>query len=409
MSLKFNPTVKQKEYINKAKARWNFKVGATRSGKTFMDIAFVIPSRIRKVAGQDGISVILGVTKETIERNVLEPMRTRYGKSLVGEIDNRNRCNLFGEKIYCLGAEKVSQVSKIRGASFKYVYGDEVAEWNQEVFELLKSRLDKPYSCFDGTLNPEYPSHWVKKFIDSDVDKYIQNYTIDDNPYLDTSFVEALKNEYRGTVYYDRYILGLWVVAEGSIYPMFSKAKHIVPSIERNYSRYYVSMDYGIQNATSMGLWGLCEGVWYRIKEYYHSGRDTNQQKTDEEYYSELLKLIGNRKISGIIIDPSAASFIILTRKKGMFNVIEADNDVLEGIQNCCGVLNNYAIKINDCCKAFIDEIQGYVWDSKSLTQDKPLKVNDHAMDDFRYFVNTAVINKRLATVIPRIMFGGRV
>lgn len=174
---------KQREFVLKANRRWNFKGGATRSGKTYLDFRWMIPIRIRERIGKDGLSVILGVTKSTIERNVLEPMRNLYGDTLVGSISSDNTAWLFGEKCYCLGAEKVSQVSKIRGASIKYCYGDEVADWSEEVFELLKSRLDKEYSCFDGTFNPQYPGHWLKQFLDSDADIFSQTYTIDDNPF----------------------------------------------------------------------------------------------------------------------------------------------------------------------------------------------------------------------------------
>lgn len=213
---------KQREFVLEANHRWNFKGGATRSGKTYLDYRWIIPIRIRERIGKDGLTVILGVTKSTIERNVLEPMRNLYGDELVGEISSDNTAYLFGEKCYCLGAEKVSQVSKIRGASCKYCYGDEVADWNAEVFELLKSRLDKEYSCFDGTFNPQYPGHWLKAFLESDADIFSQTYTIDDNPFLPESFKENLKKEYAGTVFYERYILGRWVRAEGAIYRLFA-------------------------------------------------------------------------------------------------------------------------------------------------------------------------------------------
>lgn len=175
---------KQREYVLKSAGhRWGFKGGATRSGKTYLDFRWIIPIRIRERIGKDGLAVILGVTKSTIERNVLEPMRNIYGDELVGTISSDNTAWIFGEKCYCLGAEKVSQVSKIRGASIKYCYGDEVADWSEEVFALLKSRLDKEYSCFDGTYNPQYPNHWLKRFLDSDADIFSQTYTIDDNPF----------------------------------------------------------------------------------------------------------------------------------------------------------------------------------------------------------------------------------
>lgn len=192
---------------------------------------YTIPSRIRERAGKKGLNVILGVTNSTIERNVLQPMRELYGDKLVGTINSQNIAKLFGEEVYCLGAEKVSQVSKIRGASIKYCYCDELAEYNQEVFELLKSRLDKEYSVLDGALNPESPTHWLKEFLDSDADIYCQTYTIFDNPFLPKEFVDNLCKEYQGTVYYNRYILGQWCNAEGIIFtPIADNPKrYIIP------------------------------------------------------------------------------------------------------------------------------------------------------------------------------------
>lgn len=214
---------KQNEYIVNATHRWNIKSGAVRSGKSFVDTAFVIPFRIRERAGKPGLNVILGVSKESIERNVLQPMREIYTSKLIGTINNRNVAIICGEEVYCLGAEKVSQVAKIQGASIKYCYGDEIAKWNKEVFQMLKSRLDKPYSCFDGSCNPEHPTHWLKEFIDDvRLDIYLQTYTIFDNPFLPAEFVEQLCKEYEGTIYYDRLILGLWKRAEGAIYKRFA-------------------------------------------------------------------------------------------------------------------------------------------------------------------------------------------
>lgn len=214
---------KQNEYIVNATHRWNIKSGAVRSGKSYVDTAFVVPFRIRERTGKPGLNVILGVSKESIERNVLQPMREIYTNKLIGQINNRNMAHICGEEVYCLGAEKVSQVAKIQGSSIKYCYGDEVAKWNKEVFQMLKSRLDKPYSCFDGSCNPEHPTHWLKEFLDNDkLDIYLQRYTIFDNPFLPPKYVEELCKEYEGTIYYDRLILGLWKRAEGAIYKRFA-------------------------------------------------------------------------------------------------------------------------------------------------------------------------------------------
>lgn len=223
-------TSKQKEFIKNKEHRYCIKIGATRSGKTYLDILYLIASRIRERTGKPGLNVILGVTNSTIERNVLQPMREIYGDDLIGTINSHNIAKIFNEDVYCLGAEKVSQVSKIRGASIKYCYCDELAEYNEEVWELLKSRLDKPYSCLDATLNPENNSHWLKvNFLDTieekEIDAFIQHYTIFDNPFLPQNFVENLCKEYEGTVYYNRYILGQWCNAEGLIFKQIADNK----------------------------------------------------------------------------------------------------------------------------------------------------------------------------------------
>lgn len=211
---------KQIEYVRNANKRWNIKVGATRSGKTFCDF-FMIPKRIRACSG-NGIIVLLGNTKGTLSRNILEPMRSIWGDALVGTPSSDNSVNLFGKKCFLIGADKSSQVAKLQGVGIEYAYGDEITTWSEDVFNMLKSRLDKPNSVFDGTCNPASPNHWFKRFLDSDANIFLQSYTIDDNPFLPPSFVRELKKEYAGTVLYDRYILGRWCAAEGAVYPDFA-------------------------------------------------------------------------------------------------------------------------------------------------------------------------------------------
>lgn len=213
---------KQIEYTKNATHRWNIKSGAVRSGKSFVDTANVIPERIIERLGLPGLVVILGVSRETVERNVLRPMREIFGNRIGSIKPSTNTAILFGQEVYCLGAEKVSQVAKIQGSSIKYCYGDEIAKWNKSFFEMLKSRLDKPYSCFDGACNPEHPTHWLKEFLDSDADIYLQHYELFDNPHLPQAYVENLCKEYEGTVLYDRLILGLWKRAEGAIYRKYA-------------------------------------------------------------------------------------------------------------------------------------------------------------------------------------------
>lgn len=393
---------KQTQFFLEASHRWNFKSGAVRSGKTYMDF-FLIPKRIRARIGKPGLAVIMGVTQSTIKRNLLEPMAELWGEDLVGDVKSNNMCRLFGENVYILGAENVRQVSKLRGASIKYCYGDEVADWNKDVFELLKSRLDKPYSVFDGALNPQGPNHWLKKFLESDTDIYNQHYTIFDNPYLPREFVDNLCKEYEGTVYYKRYILGEWALAEGLIYPMYQDA--IVDTaqspVKGPFGKYGLSIDYGTQNAFAALLWGYKEGIWYVLSEYYYSGRDTGIQKTDEEYGDELDKWLETWYIEHeqaapheikTIIDPSAASFIALLRKKGRYLVTKADNAVADGIRETATAMKAGKIKILSECVNGIRELGGYVWDD-TKAEDTPIKVNDHFVDSLRYFTKTMRIS----------------
>lgn len=403
---------KQNEYIRDASSRWNLKIGAVRSGKSFVDVAHVILDRILSVAKLPGLIVILGVSKETIERNVLQPMRELYTDRIVGSINSRNIAFICGQPVYCLGAEKISQVSKIQGSSIKYCYGDEIAKWNREVFYMLQSRLDKPYSCFDGSCNPESPGHWLKEFIDrEDLDAYIQHYTIFDNPFLDPEFVENLCKEYEGTVYYNRYILGEWALAEGLIYPKYQDAICEIPegSVALDHE---LSIDYGTMNAFAALLWEkhrTIDGfVWWLKDIYYYSGRDTGVQKTDAEYGRDLDKFIEpimkereyQTKAQGMpfrkirtVIDPSAASFIALLHKNPWYRVMAADNTVMDGIMETQRAIYMGRIKVAPNCKEWITEAQGYVWDENAI-EDTPIKINDHAMDATRYFVKTRGIAK---------------
>lgn len=385
-------TDKQEEYLRNCNHRWNVKTGATGSGKSFVDIAVTIPQRICASKGE-GLLVMLGNTRGTLERNILEPMRNLWTGKCVGTIRNDNTVQIFGRKVYALGADSKKHVARIQGATFEYAYGDEVTTWSREVFEMLKSRLRCDHSHFDGTCNPSYPGHWFKEFLDSDADIYQQQYVIDDGV-LSDNIIAQMKKEYSGTIYYDRFILGRWVAASGLIYPMYENA--LESPADSTAEQYVLSIDYGTQNAFSAGIWGKYDGIWYRVNEYYYSGRETGIQKTDEEYAQALDHFIepytdGRLKT---IIDPSAASFIALLSKRGGYRVIHADNSVADGIRETATALQRGLIKISPVCISWIKEAQGYVWDD-SAGEDRPIKVNDHAMDDTRYFVKTMHVTRQ--------------
>lgn len=418
----FELTPKQAEYIREAHHRWNVACGAVRSGKSYLQISYAIPTRLVERQGKRGLRVILGATRENIERNILQPMRDIYGDAIATEINSKNYCKILGERVYCIGADKVSQVAKLRGSEIAYCAIDEATDVNEEVFEMLKSRLSLPWSCCDITTNPSSPSHWFKEFLDSadrGVDIYCQTYTLYDNPFLPAEYVKNLEAEYTG-VWFDRYILGLWTLAEGLVYPNFERALY-----EENFigpaDDYCISLDYGTSNPFAALLWERRNDVWYASKEIYYSGRNTGIQKTDNEYLELLNESIesikeyrminevdvwNNRvcyfnKIQ-VIVDPSAASFIALLRQSEYFRPKEADNDVLNGIRRTSNCINDGLIKIHKKCKNWQKEAQSYVWDEKSK-EDKPIKDHDHLMDSTRYFINTKHIYRNTSDYKPII------
>lgn len=391
---------KQKEFIRNADKRYNIKTGATRSGKTYLDILYTIPSRIRERVGKDGLNVILGVTNSTIERNILQPLRELYGDDLVGMINSHNIARLFGEDVYCLGAEKVSQVSKIRGASIKYCYCDELAEYNQEVFELLKSRLDKEYSVLDGTLNPESPTHWLKQFLDSDADIYCQTYTIFDNPFLPKKFVDNLCKEYEGTVYYNRYILGQWCNAEGLIYTRFANepTKYVWNKRKPNgdydlpQGMTIIGIDYG---GTKSGQAFVCTRISNDYKKIIVLGSERHTGDIDPDDLEELeiqfakkMMYKYNCDIDYILPDNEEVVLIRGLKRRcqdeGWSTLVRGC--IKEPINDRIDIgrtMISYGILyyIEEECKTFIEALSSALWDDKAK--------EDTRLDDFTTDIDT--------------------
>lgn len=368
--------------------------GAIRSGKSLcMSLSFSIWA-MSKFSGQN--FAICGKTVGSFRRNVLTSLipilRGRGYKVEEKRTDNLvtvskgQTVNYF----YIFGGRDERSQDLIQGITLAGVFLDEVALMPESFVNQATGRCSTDGAKLWMNCNPASPMHWLKKnWIDRAKEKnllYI-HFTMNDNASLSEHTKERYRNMYSG-VFYDRYILGLWAIAEGLVYPMYSNT---VPTLEREYTRYYVSMDYGIQNPTAMILWGLSGYTWYAVKEYYHSGRETGQQKTDADYYEELERLTEGLPIRNLIIDPSASSFIALVNQKHRFRVWKAHNQVVPGIQRVAQCLTDRKILINDCCKRTIQEFGLYSWQSGTI-EDAPIKENDHAMDAVRYFVNTTEI-----------------
>lgn len=371
--------------------------GAVRSGKTvFMSAAFVIWAM--EYYNRANFA-ICGKTVQSAERNVLKPLQENESLpyTMTYKISTKVltvRCGAKENYFYIFGGKDESSYMLIQGMTLAGVLFDEVALMPRSFVEQALSRAisyEKPKYWFN--CNPESPNHYFyREWLERPKEGTTHlHFLLEDNPILSPQMIERTKAMYSG-VFYDRYIRGLWVAAEGIIYPMFDSST-IVPTEERKYTRYAVSMDYGIQNPTAMLLWGFFDGVWYQVNEFYHSGRETNQQKTDQDYYEDLERLAGDLPVECLIIDPSATSFIALVKQKKRFKVRKAKNEVIDGIQKTAAALQQGKIKVNDCCKRTIREYGLYSWDVKA-TEDRPIKDNDHAMDATRYFVNTMGVMK---------------
>lgn len=377
----------QREFLQKPLARINLLEGSVRSGKTW--ISLVAWALFVASMPKDCEFLMVGKTLTTLRRNclgLLAEMEPAFSFST-----SAKKAFLYGHTIWLEGADNEKAENKIRGMTLAGVYFDEMTLIPSGFYYMALSRLSVHGAKLIATTNPDSPANYVYTDIVANpkIDKNIVKFKIEDNPFLDPEYVQNLKTEYTG-VFYRRYFLGEWVVAEGLVYPMFNEQDNVVKTVERNYVEYCVSMDYGIQNPTAMLLWGRAADGWYLVDEYYHSGRTTNDQRTDEQYYAELQRLAAGRRLSCVIIDPSASSFIALVYQKGQISVRKADNAVLEGIQHVASALTRKDILINDCCKNTIREFGLYSWDNKTLSgHDTVVKENDHTMDAVRYFVQT--------------------
>ena len=371
--------------------------GSIRSGKTVsMTVGFILWA-MTAFNGQR--FAICGKTIESLRRNVTMPlqqewlagvcsMREKPAENLL-IVTMKGRVNYF----YLFGGRDESSYQLIQGITLAGALLDEVVLMPRSFVEQAMARCSVAGSRFWFNCNPGAPSHWFyKEWIQQARQKNALHlhFTMEDNASLDDRIKQRYSQLYTG-VFFDRYILGLWRVAEGRVYDMFTREKHMAPTAERSYVEYWMSMDYGTLNPTAALLMGRAtDGKWYAVREYYYSGRETGRQKTDEEYYSDLDAFVGGLPIRGIIIDPSAASMIACIRRHGKYHLRAADNSVLDGIRETATALNSGNLLICDSCTRTLEEFESYVWDTKAQ-EDRPVKSNDHAMDALRYFVKTVM------------------
>lgn len=368
--------------------------GSIRSGKTaFMTIAFIDDAMRRYNNQRFGIC---GKTVDSTVKNIIAPYlglvyaKEKYNihwrrtdKTLI--ISNGEKENIF--EIF--GGKDESSFALIQGRTLAGVLFDEVALQPRSFVEQACARCSVDGSKIWFNCNPDSPKHWFYEEWVCQPKKHNAlrlHFELDDNPALSERIKSRYKSMYTG-VFYDRYIRGLWVVAEGLVYHNFNSLPCIVDDVP-DYGEYFISIDYGTLNPFSAGLWCLSNGKATRIKEFYYDGRKKGAQKTDEEYYECIKALAGEKDIICIVVDPSAASFIECINRHGDYVVRKANNDVLDGIRTVSNMLTSGVIKIHKDCEDAIREFGLYRWDEKK-TADAVIKENDHAMDDIRYFCYT--------------------
>lgn len=388
--------------------------GAIRSGKTLsMSISFIMWAMS---SFEQQAFAMCGKTIGSFRRNVLFWLKLML-PALGYKLDDRRSENLVvitkngaENYFYIFGGKDESSQDLIQGLTLAGVFFDEVALMPQSFVNQATGRCSVEGRKFWFNCNPDGPFHWFKTdWIDEAEAKEMLylHFTMDDNLSLAEKIKESYRRLYTG-IFYQRYILGLWAMAEGVIYDMFDADRHVVDLQDLKgrlvKGQCYVSVDYGTQNATVFLLWKKgFDGIWYCTREYYYSGREKGRQKTDSEYAEDMIKWLGKSKPRAIIVDPSAASFIAELRKRG-FKVLKAKNDVEDGIRVVGTKLNADKIKFANVCENTQKEFASYVWDEKASAKgsDKPVKDHDHAMDAVRYFVylilanNTArILNKK--------------
>jgi PBSX family phage terminase large subunit len=366
---------KQAEYIKNATHRWNIKMGATQSGKTYLDTCYLIPQRLLERKGKEGLNFIVGVTKETIERNVLSKMRALWGSHKISEINSKNRANLFGEMVYCIGAENKGRVAAFRGATAKYLYIDEFPDISEEVFSIFSSRLSLPYSCADMTGNPKTPEHWSENFIKSDKDIYFQRYRLYDNPFLTIDTIRNIERDYKDTVFFDRYVLGLPKRAEGIVFPMFAdnpKPWIISPEeVPEDFRAAEVGFDIG-GNGSAYAL--TCtgqgfDGIQYKLKAEKRQAEEMTMQDIEnfvvsfcedcEKRYNVNIDMINCDHVAVIVntINDNTKYRACLTYKPPLEDRVFLYSKLFA---------NNKVKFVDGMCDDLVDEMQNLVFDDKS-------------------------------------------
>lgn len=397
----FSP--KARDSIRDSVARQNIWHGSVRSGKTISSIIRWLT--FIQTAPSGGHLVMVGKTERTLRRNILTEVERIVGSRHYHYNAGEGVATILGREVFVYGANDERAEGKIRGLTVAGAYGDEISLWPESFYAQLLARMSVRGAMLFGTTNPDGPYHWLKtNYLDraSELNLRAFHFELEDNPALDPEYVAALKSEYgEGTLWYKRFIQGLWVAAEGAVYDFFNETDHVIDALpDRRPDQVDLSIDYGTSNATSVGAYaswnqpGPGQPRAVRLAGWYYDGRATGRQKTDGEYAEDIKAWVRqlDLPVRYTFIDPSAASFRAELRKH-KFKVRAARNDVLDGIRTQARMLRSgeYRIKRDPTNAQAIRDYGAYLWDTKAQArgEDKPLKQNDHTKDEERYYLHT--------------------
>lgn len=390
---------KQFEFIINSTAKWNLAHGAVRTGKT-VGTTFAFMHKVDRCP--DSKIYIVGHTFDTAYRNVVRLLMESSELAIF-----RPFCSWSGKKflykdkvITVLGAKDEGAIGNFQGDTYSLVYCDEMTLYPESIIDMIDSRLSQPWSQGFAAMNPSHPSHKLKQWIDKaeegDKNYYQLHFTLEDNPYISQEYKDRLKNSATG-IFYKRNYLGLWCLAEGSIFDFFDKNIHVVPRPPRAAEYWIASIDYGAVNPFACILIGISTGrytqegkIMWVEKEFYWDPTARERQKTNSEFADDVQNFLQDYDVKQIYIDPSAAAFKTDLRKRGL-HPVDANNEVLDGITMMTSEMKRGTLVICSECKNLIREIESYVWDNKAAQKgwDEPLKKNDHAVDALRYAIAT--------------------
>ncbi len=395
MTLPLSP--KQLEFISYSTAHWNLAHGSVRSGKTvgtlfrFMQAVFECP---------DSQIWMIGHTADTIYQNavrlLLESEQLAMYRPFCTWFAGKRQLKFLDKTISTLGAKDEGAIGQFQGKTMSLAYCDEMSLYPESIIDMIDTRLSNPHSMGFASMNPAHPTHklknWIDKAEEGDNNYYALHFTLEDNPYLDEEYKSRIRNSLSG-VFYKRNYLGLWCLAEGAIFDFFDKAVHMVAKPPRCAEYWIAGIDYGTVNNFACVLIGINTGKttqsgicrWVE-KEYVWDSKKQGRQKTNGEYADDVATFLEPYGPKAVYCDPSAASFKLELRRRGI-TVVDADNDVMNGITFMCAEMQKGNLFVCKECVNLIKEIEGYVWDSKSCLkgEDKPLKVSDHGIDATRY------------------------